>query len=912
MSSPPTNLAHSTSPSTLKDSTELQNVCQEEPFSDPLQSLIVHKEKSQSLQELPSQELASSPQGPFQGKVKNSQVPKYSYRSRSSPAILRLDFLFTESGPQRLSDAETNSVLFSRPYSSLGLPHSQLSPSPSSSPLFSFYSPSSSGSSASSTASTPSSPPRYFFPLSPSPRKSPLIYKALSRSVSKTFTGLTSAKSPRRTPRSPSRSSRSSSPSSPRSSLHSSPRSSRRPSLPSRSFSPVPSASPSSSSRCSPHRSPSPPPPSSPPRSPSLLPPCSPACSPTPFFSSPPSPSPSSPLLSGSHSIRLGRPRAFLPSASFTASPNFALSASGPRNLKKSPNLSTPAAPPSLRGFSPGSRDCSAFKQRSAKKGPPQRGEVLLGKGRTMNRTSTFQMDMSEILQTWSRGTTRRHHYLEFREDFRSDRPSVLLFKQGERVLYLMMSPNGWVMVRKLPEKPKGKKEGRASGEMREKTAEDGRDAEGTKKHEGEIAEEGRKMKGEEGETSSERKMEEENLEGWVPIELLVIINQTTGKDLQLLDLRSVSDEFAAKGLVSGEVTGMVSPGRRRKRRQKKDEMNEWISSNSKWKVEAGRLPRPKQHPSFDVPLSPRASLVMLRKISRDGENSISGRRRRVCEESDETEKQKRQSDAKSQLLQKRGTVTRLDVDKILTTEDVDVLLKNRDQASPKKKFSKSPSQLFRAPAPSVKIFGGTIERICEATGEIIPHILSESIHYLTRTALSRQGIFRVNGVFSEVRRLRGLFSIANKKVNLSKISADPHAVATLLKGFLAELGEPCIPSELAPSFVENHKENQDDKDSKNNTYKDLLTRLPTSSRLSLFVLLQFLHKIHQKREANSMDAHNLGIVFGPNLLRLSGGGGGGGDPFAGLSDLSTPASIIAELIESFPQLKKTMERSLK
>src|SRR5690606_27767661 len=109
-----------------------------------------------------------------------------------------------------------------------------------------------------------------------------------------------------------------------------------------------------------------------------------------------------------------------------------------------------------------------------------------------------------------------------------------------------------------------------------------------------------------------------------------------------------------------------------------------------------------------------------------------------------------RSSDKLGELLIRRPTVLTLDVDKILNREDVELILKTE-----KKKQKQKIVFGLGVGTSQLKIFGGTIEKICQETGEVIPHIVSECVLYLTHTALKKQGLFRVSGVFDEVSRLK-------------------------------------------------------------------------------------------------------------------------------------------------------------
>ena len=112
----------------------------------------------------------------------------------------------------------------------------------------------------------------------------------------------------------------------------------------------------------------------------------------------------------------------------------------------------------------------------------------------------------------------------------------------------------------------------------------------------------------------------------------------------------------------------------------------------------------------------------------------------------------------------------------------------------------------------------------------------------------------------------------------------------------------------MTKEFLECYRTEEFSVDEKQRVYRTLVERLPTPTRLTLFILLQFLVDVSLKKEQNSMTANNLGIVFGPNLLREEGEGGG----LAGLRDLSGPSGVVTEMIELFEGIKKLMEESVR
>lgn len=91
------------------------------------------------------------------------------------------------------------------------------------------------------------------------------------------------------------------------------------------------------------------------------------------------------------------------------------------------------------------------------------------------------------------------------------------------------------------------------------------------------------------------------------------------------------------------------------------------------------------------------------------------------------------------------------------------------------------------------------------------------------------------------------------------------HSIAVLLKQFLMELSDPVIPFALYNKFMDSHDE---DTNKNINNYKILLSSLPTTNYTILKYLLEFLVEIAKYSESNLMHYSNLGVVFGPSLIR--------------------------------------------
>ncbi|XP_066547994.1 rho GTPase-activating protein 29 isoform X1 [Amia ocellicauda] len=169
-----------------------------------------------------------------------------------------------------------------------------------------------------------------------------------------------------------------------------------------------------------------------------------------------------------------------------------------------------------------------------------------------------------------------------------------------------------------------------------------------------------------------------------------------------------------------------------------------------------------------------------------------------------------------------------------------------------------------------------------------IPFIIKKCTSEIENRALNIKGIYRVNGAKSRVEKLCQAFENGKDLVELSDLY--PHDISNVLKLYLRQLPEPLILFRLYNEFIGLAKESQniisDEVDSTPNSpvtekphvnielnrvifkIKDLLRQLPRAHYKTLQYLIGHLHRVMEKAEENKMTASNLGIIFGPTLMK--------------------------------------------
>ncbi|XP_034160411.2 rho GTPase-activating protein 29 isoform X1 [Pangasianodon hypophthalmus] len=169
-----------------------------------------------------------------------------------------------------------------------------------------------------------------------------------------------------------------------------------------------------------------------------------------------------------------------------------------------------------------------------------------------------------------------------------------------------------------------------------------------------------------------------------------------------------------------------------------------------------------------------------------------------------------------------------------------------------------------------------------------IPFIIKKCTSEIENRALGIKGIYRVNGAKSRVEKLCQAFENGKDLVELSDLY--PHDISNVLKLYLRQLPEPLILFRYYNDFIGLAKESQsiimeEVEASRSGSssdppqisvelkrvlfkMKDLLRQLPSAHHKTLQFLMQHLHRVTEKAEENKMTASNLGIIFGPTLIK--------------------------------------------
>ncbi|XP_039982423.1 rho GTPase-activating protein 29 isoform X2 [Xiphias gladius] len=186
-------------------------------------------------------------------------------------------------------------------------------------------------------------------------------------------------------------------------------------------------------------------------------------------------------------------------------------------------------------------------------------------------------------------------------------------------------------------------------------------------------------------------------------------------------------------------------------------------------------------------------------------------------------------------------------------------------------------------------LFGIDFTQAAKNSQDSIPFIIRKCTSEIENRALNIKGIYRVNGAKSRVEKLCQAFENGKDLVELSELY--PHDISNVLKLYLRQLPEPLILFRFYNDFIGLAKESQSiiveelealrlspapvtpaqvsvELNRVLFKIKDLLRQLPPAHYKTLQFLMEHLHRVTERSEENKMTASNLGIIFGPTLIK--------------------------------------------
>ncbi|XP_066246959.1 rho GTPase-activating protein 26 isoform X1 [Euwallacea similis] len=181
---------------------------------------------------------------------------------------------------------------------------------------------------------------------------------------------------------------------------------------------------------------------------------------------------------------------------------------------------------------------------------------------------------------------------------------------------------------------------------------------------------------------------------------------------------------------------------------------------------------------------------------------------------------------------------------------------------------------------------------------EVGVQFVKRCIDTLEKRGMEEQGIYRVVGVTSKVSKLltMGLDRRKNEKLNLDDPQEwETKTITSAMKTYLRCLPEPLMSFKHHNDFINAVK--RELRQNRVHEVHKLLYKLPEKNLNVLKILIKHLTNVASKSDKNLMTVSNLGVCFGPTLLRPE------EETVASIMDLKFYNIVVEILIENYEKL---------
>lgn len=179
--------------------------------------------------------------------------------------------------------------------------------------------------------------------------------------------------------------------------------------------------------------------------------------------------------------------------------------------------------------------------------------------------------------------------------------------------------------------------------------------------------------------------------------------------------------------------------------------------------------------------------------------------------------------------------------------------------------------------------------------------ILRKCISAVETRGINDQGLYRVVGVSSKVQRLLSMLmdvKTCNELDLENSTDWEVKTVTSALKQYLRSLPEPLMTYELHRDFIVPAKSGSPE--SRVSAIHFLVHKLPEKNKEMLDILVKHLTNVSSHSKQNLMTVANLGVVFGPTLMRPQ------EETVAAIMDLKFQNIVVEILIENHEKIFRT------
>ncbi|XP_051534275.1 rho GTPase-activating protein 26-like isoform X2 [Myxocyprinus asiaticus] len=180
-------------------------------------------------------------------------------------------------------------------------------------------------------------------------------------------------------------------------------------------------------------------------------------------------------------------------------------------------------------------------------------------------------------------------------------------------------------------------------------------------------------------------------------------------------------------------------------------------------------------------------------------------------------------------------------------------------------------------------------------------NVIKKFIYAVETRGIDEQGLYRLVGVNSRVQKLLSLAMDPKTcaDVELDSTEWEIKTITSGIKHYLRMLPGPLMTYQYQRSFIKAAK--LDNPEARVAEIYSIVHRLPEKNRQMLELLMKHLAKVASHHQQNLMTVANLGVVFGPTLLRPQ------EETVAAIMDIKFQNIVVEILIENHERIFKDM-----
>ncbi|XP_014006693.1 N-chimaerin isoform X1 [Salmo salar] len=191
------------------------------------------------------------------------------------------------------------------------------------------------------------------------------------------------------------------------------------------------------------------------------------------------------------------------------------------------------------------------------------------------------------------------------------------------------------------------------------------------------------------------------------------------------------------------------------------------------------------------------------------------------------------------------------------------------------------------------KVYSCDLTTLVKAHNSKRPMVVDMCIQEIESRGVQSEGLYRISGFSDLIEDVKLAFDRDGEKADISvNVYEDINIITGALKLYFRDLPIPLITYDAYPRFMEAAKITDPDK--RLEAHHEALKLLPPAHCETLCYLMAHLKRVTQNEKDTLMNAENLGIVFGPTLMRAP-----DLDAMTALNDIRYQRQVVETLIKN-------------